>query len=178
MWVKNSRRSTKFRHWLKAMRPQSGNSTSKPRRGGTFERRISFASSRNHTPRSETSLKATDAQPRGGERGLLGGWSDQSVAQIVQRPGTGNAAYLPRFGAAFMGTLIKGLGYDHVLWGTDRCSTAPRNGRSRHSVVWKSPTTCRKVRLRPTGCCGRTGEKCDPWLQRRNAAYGYVVKTG
>jgi predicted TIM-barrel fold metal-dependent hydrolase len=25
----------------------------------------------------------------------------------------------PRFCAAFMGTLIKGLGYDHVLWGTD-----------------------------------------------------------
>jgi uncharacterized protein len=25
----------------------------------------------------------------------------------------------PRFAAAMMGTLIKGLGYDHVLWGTD-----------------------------------------------------------
>jgi predicted TIM-barrel fold metal-dependent hydrolase len=25
----------------------------------------------------------------------------------------------PRFCAAFMGTLIKGLGYDHILWGTD-----------------------------------------------------------
>jgi uncharacterized protein len=25
----------------------------------------------------------------------------------------------PRFCAAFMGTLIKGLGYDHVFWGTD-----------------------------------------------------------
>jgi hypothetical protein len=25
----------------------------------------------------------------------------------------------PRFGAAFVGTLVRGLGVDHVLWGTD-----------------------------------------------------------
>ena len=50
----------------------------------------------------------------------------------------------PRFCAAFMGTLIKGLGYDHVLWGPIRSSTAPRNGRSRRSVAWKFPKTCRR----------------------------------
>ena len=50
----------------------------------------------------------------------------------------------PQFCAAFMGTLIKGLGYDHVLWGTDRSSMAPRNGRSRRSAAWRSPKTCRR----------------------------------
>jgi len=53
------------------------------------------------------------------------------LAAIPQKTGAGNvyadigtsfaisAVSNPRFCAAMMGTLIKGLGHDHVFWGTD-----------------------------------------------------------
>jgi uncharacterized protein len=53
------------------------------------------------------------------------------LARIPEKHGVGNvyadvgtsfavsAIANPRFAAALMGTLVKGLGYDHVFWGTD-----------------------------------------------------------
>src|SRR5207237_4606604 len=53
------------------------------------------------------------------------------LADIPQRYGVSNvygevgtafansAVANPRFAAALMGTLIKGMGFDHVVWGTD-----------------------------------------------------------
>jgi predicted TIM-barrel fold metal-dependent hydrolase len=44
------------------------------------------------------------------------------VKNVYAEIGTSFAASAvsnPRFCAAFMGTLVKGMGYDHILWGTD-----------------------------------------------------------
>ena len=50
----------------------------------------------------------------------------------------------PQFCAAMMGTLIKGLGHDHVFWGTDWSGTDRHNGRSRHSVASRFPEDMQK----------------------------------
>jgi len=47
----------------------------------------------------------------------------------------------PRLAAALMGILVKGLGPDRILWGSD---AARRNGRSKGCAGSKSPTTCRR----------------------------------
>ena len=57
--------------------------------------------------------------------------------------------------AALMGMLIKGIGADHVVWGTDAVWTARRNGRSKPCAAPKFPRTCEEVRLR------------SPWTGRR-----------
>ena len=74
----------------------------------------------------------------------------------------------PRFCAAFLGTLIKGMGADHVVWGTelglvwlpavaDRSVAAAGNPR-RHAE---------EVRLRPARPRRRRGEERDLRLQQR-----------
>ena len=55
----------------------------------------------------------------------------------------------PRLSAALMGTLIKGLGADHVVWGTDAFGPARRNGRSKVCVASRFPRTCSKNTASP-----------------------------
>ena len=50
----------------------------------------------------------------------------------------------PRFAAAFIGTLVKGLGADHVIWGSDSLWYARPSGRSRRCAVSRFPRTCRR----------------------------------
>ena len=50
----------------------------------------------------------------------------------------------PRVCAALMGTLVKGLGADHVNWGRTRSGPARRSGRSRACAGSRSRRTCRR----------------------------------
>ncbi len=58
----------------------------------------------------------------------------------------------PRLCAAMMGTLVKGLGWDHVVWGTDAVWTGLHSGRSRASGGSRSRRRCRRsTASRPSG---------------------------
>ena len=43
----------------------------------------------------------------------------------------------PKFAAALLGTMIKGLGADHVVWGMDAVWYGRRNGRSKRCGGWR-----------------------------------------
>ena len=75
----------------------------------------------------------------------------------------------PRLGAALMGTLIKGLGADHVCWGTDAIWTGSPQWQIEALRRLEIPEDMqKKYGLAPLGAGRRSGEDRD--LQRQQHA--------
>jgi hypothetical protein len=64
----------------------------------------------------------------------------------------------PRVCAALMGTLIKGLGVDHVCWGTDALWTGSPQLQIEACAGWRSPKRCKRSSALLVVCfqCGET----------------------
>ena len=74
----------------------------------------------------------------------------------------------PRFCAAFMGTLIKGMGFDHVVWGTDfRFVWLPAMADRSVPTVGNSRRHAEEARFRPARPRRRHGKECNLRLQQR-----------
>ena len=71
-----------------------------------------------------------------------------SVSNVYCDIGTSfavSAVTNPRFCTAMLGTLIKGLGHEHVFWGRISVGPVRLSGRLRHSGDWKFPRICRSA---------------------------------